>query len=432
MRISIPIEVDAVRFREQLYHWAATFPSYCFLDGSKPNSYTYPSKPRYDFLAGIDSIGSITPDQRTFEEVQAFAQKHQDWCFGHFTYDLKNELENLQSNHPDRIGFTPAHFFCPRWVIACEQGNWRIEVFPEDAAGIPDLVERILQTEEPIRSHAPVKLEPAISREAYLKSIQKLQQHIQRGDIYEANFCQEFVGEAPHLDTTYLWKQLQIHSPAPFSALYRLNEHYLLCASPERFVRKVGERLESQPIKGTSRRGSSPREDEELKAALVDSIKERSENVMIVDLVRNDLSHHAQPGSVVVDELFGTYSFPTVHQLISTVSCRLRSESTGLEAVRDLFPMGSMTGAPKIRAMELIEETESFQRGLYSGTVGYIDPNGDFDFNVVIRSLLYNATTQQVSVPVGGAITALSNPEQEYEESLLKAQAIRSLLAQPR
>ena len=197
-----------------------------------------------------------------------------------------------------------------------------------------------------------------------------------------------------------------------------------MCASPEQYLQKTGNKIISKPIKGTIKRSSEFEEDELLKAKLFNSEKDKSENVMIVDLVRNDFSKCAEKGSVKVDELFGVYSFPQVHQMISTVSARLKAGVSGVSAIKSSFPMGSMTGAPKIKAMELIEKEEVFKRGLYSGSVGYFNPEGDFNFNVVIRSLFYSPELTQLSFAIGGAITDGSNALDEYEESLLKAKAI--------
>jgi para-aminobenzoate synthetase component I len=273
-----------------------------------------------------------------------------------------------------------------------------------------------------------VQVRPRISREHYLAQVEKIKKHIKLGDVYEMNFCQEFYAENAAIDPGDVYRELNAISATPFSAFCRLNDHYLLCASPERFLSKSGSRLVSQPIKGTARRGITPAEDEQLKKALAASEKERSENVMIVDLVRNDLSRIAKRGSVKVDELFGIHTFEQVHQMISTVSAEVKEDISFIDIIRATFPMGSMTGAPKVRAMQLIEEYESSKRGLYSGAVGYIDPSGDFDLNVVIRSILYNSASRYLSFTVGGAITDRSDAGQEYEECMIKAAAMLRVL----
>ena len=242
------------------------------------------------------------------------------------------------------------------------------------------------------------------------------------------NFCQEFFAENTALDPVAFFLKLNEAAQAPFSAFYKLNDQYLACASPERFLKKTNNQLISQPIKGTSRRGKTPEEDEQLKTELRNDAKNQSENVMIVDLVRNDLGKSCVAGTVQVTELFGTYSFPTVHQMISTVEGTLQNDLDFVDALENAFPMGSMTGAPKVRAMQLIEQYEKTKRGLYSGAVGYITPEGDFDFNVVIRSVLYNQKNQYLSFQVGGAIVADSVPEREYEECLVKATGVMRAL----
>jgi para-aminobenzoate synthetase component 1 len=218
-------------------------------------------------------------------------------------------------------------------------------------------------------------------------------------------------------------------SPNPFAALYRLHDRYLLCASPERFICKKGLRISSQPMKGTIKRDlSNKSEDEKLKEELKASAKDQSENVMVVDLVRNDLSRICNDGSVKVDELFGIYSYPQVHQMISTINGELKEDILFSEIIEATFPMGSMTGAPKYRVMQLIDEYEEGARGIFSGSVGYVDENGDFDFNVVIRSMMYNASSKYLSYQVGSGITFYSDPEMEWEECLLKGQAIKKVL----
>jgi para-aminobenzoate synthetase component 1 len=197
-----------------------------------------------------------------------------------------------------------------------------------------------------------------------------------------------------------------------------------MSGSPERFLKREGDRLMSQPIKGTVRRGRSAEEDNALIDTLQSSEKERAENVMIVDLVRNDLSRIAQKATVEVTELCGIHSFQTVHQMVSTIECRLDKDKGLSDILRATFPMGSMTGAPKISAMKHIDRIEPEGRGSYSGSIGYITPTGDFDFNVLIRSLFHNSKTESLVANVGGAITSLSDAHQEYEECMLKAEAI--------
>ena len=253
-------------------------------------------------------------------------------------------------------------------------------------------------------------------------------EHIHIGDMYEANFCMEFYAENAAINPLEKFLKLNEISKAPFSVFFKNHKHYLLSASPERYLKKVGETIISQPIKGTSKRSSDPVEDEKSKQFLESDSKERAENIMITDLVRNDLSHTAQKGSVEVVELCKIYSFLQVHQMISTITSKLDAQYAPVDVLKTTFPMGSMTGAPKISVMKIIENLEETKRGLYSGAVGYFTPEGDFDFNVVIRSILYNQENQYVSFSVGSAITAQSVPEKEYEECLLKAKAMHEVL----
>lgn len=328
------------------------------------------------------------------------------------SYDYKNQVEKLSSanpcgyNTPDIVLVEPDVFSFPtdkeleQWLGAHTKGN------------IP-----------------PVNLKPRISRHEYLEAVKALKNHIQLGDIYEVNFCMEFYAENVELDAWDLFVRYNAMTKAPMAAYVKYNHLHLIGASPERFLKKENNRLLSQPIKGTRKRSPHAEEDERLKEELKNDPKERAENIMIVDLVRNDLSHIAQRGSVKVDELCGIYSFEQVHQSISTVSCTLNANVSFKDILRATFPMGSMTGAPKVRAMELIEQYESTKRQWYSGCVGYILPGGnEFDLNVIIRSMVYDQKNKYLSFEVGSAITIGSDPEKEYEECLLKAQAMIKIL----
>ncbi len=307
------------------------------------------------------------------------------WQFGFISYDYKNQIEQLHSNNIDKVNFSEKYFFSPELLFKISDYQVEIECFTDENVG--ELIENIKAVELKEVESIPIQLTPRISKSEYLEKVNKLKQHIQLGDIYEVNFCQEFFAENVAINPLMIYLKLNEKSPTPFSCFVKHQDNYLMCASPERFIKKTGNKIISQPIKGTIKRGQTGTEDEALKQQLFNDPKEQSENVMIVDLVRNDLSKIAQKASVKVDELFGIYTFPQVHQMISTVSAQLKDDFGFEEIINATFPMGSMTGAPKIRAMELIEEYETTKRGIYSGTVGYIDENGDFDFNVVIRSI---------------------------------------------
>jgi para-aminobenzoate synthetase component 1 len=281
-----------------------------------------------------------------------------------------------------------------------------------------DVFAQLINEPEFIQEQAEeINLKQGIQKEEYLSIIKQIQARILRGDCYEINFCQEFFADNASIDPAAIFQNLLKISPTPFSAFYRLNDKYLISASPERFIKKTGNKIFSQPMKGTARRNIQDAFiDEQLKQTLYFDEKERAENVMIVDLVRNDLSKICKDGSVKVDELFGVYSFPQVHQMVSTVSGELKEGIAFSEIIKASFPMGSMTGAPKHRVMQLIEEYEPIGRGLFSGSIGYIDPDGNFDFNVVIRSILYNQATRLLSYYAGSGITFYSNVEKEWEE----------------
>ena len=358
------------------------------------------------------------------EKLNDFLAIPNSWKFGYLSYDLKNEFENLPSQNIDELEFPEIHFFIPKTLFKIEKDT--ISLVYGDISLLSNVKEAFLTNKE--AQTIPIKLTPRITEEEYISKIKSVKEHIQQGDIYEMNFCYELFNENVEMDPFETYTKLNELTNAPFSCFGNFNNKYILSASPERYIRKTGQQIISQPIKGTISRGANEIEDLKQIENLKNNQKERSENIMIVDLVRNDLSKVAAKNSVEVEELCGIYTFETVHQMISTVSATLKPQITFLDILKATFPMGSMTGAPKIRAMELIEEYESTKRGVYSGCVGYVKPNGDFDFNVIIRTLLYNSKKKYLSCMVGGAITSKSNEKEEYQETLLKAKAILQAL----
>ncbi|HRI23489.1 MAG TPA: anthranilate synthase component I family protein [Ferruginibacter sp.] len=412
-------------FKIQMLNWVNRFSIFAFLDNQQ---YAF-STPAFECMlaAGCKQNVSATAGN-AFSRLEKFCDENKgEWLFGHFGYDLKNETERLSSDHLNRTGFNDLHFFIPQWVIRLDKnevsisGDGDAQAVFEEIRSCPSFIHDDARGGIHIRHRLPAP--------EYLATIELLRQHILRGDCYEINFCQEFFSENTTIAPLQVFGRLCKLSPNPFSVLYRVNSSYCLCASPERYLKKQGNRISSQPIKGTSKRQhSDPGLDESAKNYLLQSSKEKSENVMVVDLVRNDLSKICVPGSVKVDELFGLYSFPQVHQMISTVSGEMLPGMSWIDAVRATFPMGSMTGAPKKRVMELIEQYEKSKRGLFSGAIGYVEPGGNFDFNVVIRSIFYNDSEKYLSFQTGGGITYYSNPQSEYEESLLKAGAMLKVL----
>lgn len=371
----------------------------------------------FEWMAGFGTEKEFIAAEtgHTFESLQQFLDREKT-VFGHFSYDLKNEIEDLSSRHYSGMGFPAAYFFVPELSAVKTKDNTIEAEFLEK-----------LQRNAPIKEaagQAGFTLLERTTKANYISTVNSILEHIRRGDIYEINYCIEFYAEKAAIDPIAVYRKLNALCEAPFSSLYKYHDQWLLCASPERFLKKTGSRLISQPIKGTRPRGKNAAEDAHLKEELFHDPKERSENVMIVDLVRNDLSRTAKKGSVNVEELFGIHSFKNVHQMVSTITSELEEKTHPVEAIKNAFPMGSMTGAPKVRAMQLSEKFENMKRGLYSGAVGYFTPQMDFDFNVVIRSIQYNAKTGYLSLMVGSAITANSDPEKEYAECLVKAETL--------
>ncbi|MBL0269589.1 MAG: aminodeoxychorismate synthase component I [Chitinophagaceae bacterium] len=405
-----------------MLNWANRFSTFCFLD-----NHQYQLAPHTEeclLAAGVKREYKAMAGG-ALEGLQEMINASPSWLFGHLGYDLQLETAGISSSCPDRIGFPDCFFFEPVYLIRLTDNQ--ISISGPDPVAIWQEIQD--EPELPAQQEKRTAIKGRYTKETYISVLEQLKKHILRGDCYEINFCQEFYSEDSLLNPLSVYRDLSRVSPNPFSALYRQDDHWLVCASPERFLRKEGRRILSQPIKGTARRNSS-NADQDLagKEALQRSEKDRSENVMVVDLVRNDLSRVCEEGSVKVDELFGVYSFPQVHQMISTVSGQVREDLTFADLIRATFPMGSMTGAPKKRVMELIREYENSRRGIFSGALGYISPAGDFDFNVVIRSIMYNAGSGYLSFQAGSGITWYSDPEKEWEECLLKASAIEAVL----
>lgn len=412
-------------FKQKALQWASSFDVFCVLDS---NHFDDPYS-KFDTLiaAGVEHE-LISKAGHAFDSLEQFRKVHRGWVVGFFGYDLKNEIEDLTSSHPEKLGFPDLYFFAPQHLIVI-RGN-EVEVISDNPQSIFESIEvQTLPAADDFINHVSIK--SRLTKQAYLNQVTEIKRHILRGDIYVTNFCQEFFARNTVIDPLQVFLKLNDISPNPFSAFLRCRNSYALCASPERFLAKRGNKLISQPIKGTARRGMTATEDDGCKQQLRNNTKEQQENVMIVDLVRNDLTRSASPGSVKTEELFGIYSFKQVHQMISTVVCELREDISAVTAIKNTFPMGSMTGAPKVSAMRLMEQYEDSRRGLYSGAIGYFSPDDDFDFNVVIRTILYNKKNKYLSFHAGSAITHHADAEKEYEECLLKAKAILEVLGQP-
>ena len=405
-------------FLESALHWAHQFSHVAYYNH---HDIGYPNGPFQEVLAVGCKTELKADNTDSFAALREFHQGK--WLFGYLGYDLKNELEELRSTNQDALGFEDMAFFEAEHLFFFEADSVRI------ASPITDLFESICSREVSPSNSSFGSPMASVSKQNYLETVKQLQWHIEEGDCYEINYCQEFHGRIDHADPIQTFLKLSEISPKPFACFQKWRNQYILCASPERYLQKSGNRLISQPIKGTRPRGLTAAEDTQLCHELRHDEKELAENMMIVDLVRNDLARVSEIGSVGVKELFGIYSFRQAHQMISTVGSILRPAFDFVDALECTFPMGSMTGAPKIRVMQLIEQYENTKRGPFSGAAGYINPDGDFDFNVLIRSLFLNTSTNTYSFQVGSAITYDAIPEKEYEECLLKAKAIFEVLA---
>jgi para-aminobenzoate synthetase component 1 len=404
-------------------HWADSFSTACIFDS---NQYSDPYS-AFDLLISAGVKKEIKYSEKgSYSNLESFSIDNKSYLLGYFAYDLKNESEELFSKNPDYLKFPDFHFFLPKHIIVIK-GN-EVQIESDQADEIWEAINAFeISDLKPVAQNSQIK--SRFTRDEYLDTVKEIQKHIQRGDIYEMNFCQEFYAENVSMKPLEIFLKLNQLSPTPFASYYKSDGKYILSASPERFLSRRGNKIISQPIKGTSPRKEDSIQDEEQKRSLLENEKERSENVMIVDLVRNDLTRSAKEGTVKVEELFGLYSFKQVHQMISTVVCEAKEGISNLSIISNTFPMGSMTGAPKISAMQLAEKYERSKRGVYSGALGYFSPNADFDFNVVIRSILYNENSKYLSFQVGSAITIDSQAEKEYDECILKGKAIIEVLS---
>ncbi|MDB5150645.1 MAG: anthranilate synthase component family protein [Mucilaginibacter sp.] len=412
---------DLPGFRKKALQWASTFDTLCYLDS---NGFNDPYS-KFDTLIAAGARAGLTANAgNAFDELDQFRKNNPGWITGFLGYDLKNEVEQLTSNNPDGLKFPDLYFFVPEHLVLIKENE--VEIISDELEMVIKAIDK--QKLAASSEQAAISLNPRFSRQEYIDTVNKIKEHITRGDIYVTNFCQEFYAEDASLDPLEIFTKLNEVSPNPFSTFFKWSGNYILGASPERFLAKRGSKLISQPIKGTAKRLANIDADEVAKQTLRYHPKELQENVMVVDLVRNDLTRSAKPGTVKTEELFGIYSFKQVHQMISTVVCEIHDGLSNVEAIRNSFPMGSMTGAPKVSCMQLMEQYERSKRGVYSGAIGYFSPDGDFDFNVVIRSLLYNSFNKYLSFHAGGAITYHAIAENEYEECLLKTAAVMAVL----
>ena len=418
-------ETDSSAFLLQALNWSKGYDTVClFQSNGFQNQYSKIGNllaigAKEEFSANVGSV---------FTDLENFKSRYPNTLIpGFLSYDLKNEVEDLHTNHPNPLGFPDAYFFIPQILIEFNRDS--ISITAEDPQKTFEEISMFPSLD--LQYQFKGKIQPRMDQEAYFDAFNNIQRHIYKGDIYEANLCQEFYDEQAEIDNPEaLYVRLNSLSPTPFSSFIKIKDKYVISASPERFLAKRGKTLVSQPIKGTAARGKNAKEDEELRNNLASNPKEIAENVMIVDLVRNDLTRSAIPGTVEVTEKLGIYTFEHVHQMISTVSCQMDESLTETEVIRNTFPSGSMTGAPKISAMKLCDKYETSRRGVYSGAIGYFSADGDFDFNVVIRTILFNKTQQYLSFHTGSAITVDANAAHEFAECYTKASAILKALEQ--
>ena len=419
---------SAKALEQKLYQLVNDFEHAVVLTDKYPfyNGHAHQYK-EFDLLAGFESLEIFTDDIR---ELESAANRLNDWLLGYFSYDLKNELESgLITKNDEPIGFRKLRFFRPRYLVKKVGENWHLgyDTRHDTPRSCNNFLENLKKKADPCSQLPEVDFEVGVTRERYLDTVKKLRNHIRRGDIYEINYCIDFFAKNVFLNPSSVFDSLLELAPMPFGALVRDQDAFLMGASPERYLRKRGARIISQPMKGTVKRNPESVDDFQAMKGLAESDKERAENIMIADLVRNDLSRMAARGTVKVDDLCSVFPYPGVYQMITTISAQMHSDARWLDPVRSSFPMGSMTGAPKFSAMKLIDRYERMARGLYSGSVGYITPEMDFDFNVVIRSFLYNQQSGYLSYSVGSAITDACDASKEYDECLLKANALRGV-----
>jgi len=413
--------------KDKLLAWAQRYDTAIWFDANSHHlSYT-----SSDGILAVEEFTAIKTDyHNAFEKLKEYQSTTQDYIFGYIGYDVKNDVERLTSQNFDGLEFADLYFFQPQKLLFIKGNELEfryLKMIDDEIESDFEQIQNQMIAQDVYEYNLEIK--PRIQPAEYHQKVAQILEHIHRGDIYEANFCQEFYAENTTIHPLEVYRDLNAISEPPFATFLKVDDQFLLSASPERYLRKEGSKIISQPIKGTARRSSNAIRDQKIALELAQDPKERSENIMIVDLVRNDLSRTAKKGSVHVEELCKVYSFKQVHQMISTVVSEVEASVHPIDVIRDTFPMGSMTGAPKISAMNIIEDLEETKRGLYSGTVGYFTPQGDFDFNVVIRSILYNQQKKYISFSVGSAITAKSTPEKEYEECLLKAKAMQFVLS---
>lgn len=418
-RICIPIHhISVEEFYPKVVRWCFGFTECLIFESS---AYRDKRFYQYDWLVLADAVRVFSSEYVLQRQTTDF----QDWVGMVLAYDFKHTVLS-HTNLSKSFFYQPeAYFFNPRWVFYAKNGQIFAEVTHEDVFRLEDVVKHIQNTSLSTHSDASLPHYDAhTSKEEYVATFDKIQHHLYQGDIYEMNYCVFYSSDDVIVDLPDAWLQISARKKAPMGGFFKVGNTAVLCQSPERFFTIIDKKIYSQPIKGTSKRGADLADDEILRKKLFESTKERAENVMIVDLVRNDISRICEPGSIAVEELFGIHTFASVHQMISTVSGTLQADITIGQMLKALFPMGSMTGAPKLSAMNIIRSVETHDRGIYSGTAGYISPAGDLDCNVIIRSIVADLMSGKSYIGVGSAVTVYANAEDEYEECLLKLSSV--------
>jgi len=410
---------DLENLKLKMLNWLRPFNIFAYLDN---NSYQHQPN-RFECLIGAGAL-------QTFSDPENLPKN--EWLFGHLNYEFGQRFFtkiNWQKK-PSKDGFPNCFFFLPETVLSIPYGKNELHI-STSRQNAENIIKDILacSTDRKQTSKTIVhSWQSDFSEQEYVAQIQNIKDNIRQGDYYELNFCVQNHAQYDDCEPFDLFAKINRQNPSPFAAFYRQENHFLLSASPERFLHKKSHELWAQPIKGTIKRSQSTEEDEQLKKQLKSDIKERAENLMITDLMRNDLAKICRPGSVQAPDLLGLYSFPTLHHLISTIAGTLKDNCSFFDILKATFPMGSMTGAPKKIVLEHIDRYEKKPRGIYSGSLGYIFPDGDFDFNVVIRSLVLDTNSQQICYATGGAITYDSVPEKEWQEIALKAKSMKAVL----
>ena len=410
-------------FKDKLLFFSKSKENVILLDSnSKKND--------YEFIFSYGKISELKSFDNSLDKLDNYIKQVDDWIFGFVSYDLKDEIEGFSSKNLKYFDVPNLSFFQPSTIWVFDGVELKALYFDEkELFDVWNEINKIHISCDSIKSNPNVELKGRLSKEEYIKKIKNIKKRIKMGDTYELNFCFDFFNDNTKINPENTFKKLNKLTESPMSVYYKDHHLHVLSSSPERFIKRNKKTIISQPIKGTKKRGKNIDEDVFLINSLKNSIKEKSENHMIVDLVRNDFSRIAKKGSVKVTELSKINTYKNIHQMVSTIEAQIENDMFFSTILKSTFPMGSMTGAPKIKTMKIIDELEETSRGIYSGAIGYIDPNKNFDFNVVIRTIIYDDKLSKISVNVGSGITFKSDPKDEYEECLTKIDALKKSLS---